>query len=212
MITKKIGLLSCSFWLLMILFGVVSLQAGSGALGQFDFRTMNLIQQSVPYRWDTFFSYFSLIGSVEMMTLILLIIVWKKSWRGKATVFGLFFFGMAVELAMKALIFHPNPPHDFFRYSLPILPASAHVQTGHSYPSGHAYRTVFIVVLAVASLWQSVKISRRQKTLLLSMLGVFSLIMLISRVSLGEHWPSDVIGGAMWGGILGDISIRYQRK
>ena len=162
----------------------------------FDLVVTQTIQAVVPRSWDTALSVLSLAGSVEITSVLVIAAAWliKKNWKFVALVLVIYAAGMSAELVGKMVLDHPNPPERFFRYQLPFVLPSSGVQTGNSYPSGPTFPTVFLVVLA----WQLAK-SRNQKRALMA----YTAFMLISRVSLGEHWTSDVIGGAMLGVSLG---------
>ena len=65
-----------------------------------------------------------------------------------------------------------------------------------SYPSGHATAGIAVYVacgLALATLVQD----RRAKTAVIAVFGVVGVAIGLSRLVLGVHWPSDVVGG--WG-------------
>lgn len=164
-----------------------------------DVYTITFIQSIIPKAMDRILSFFSLLGSFEILTLVLVLLYVLK---GKKTEIEDFFFygvGLGVELIGKLFIFHPGPPSQFFRYDIPFFFPTAYFQTGHSYPSGHSFRTAFLAIIVFFLIWESRKMSAPIKTLVILFLIAFSATMFVSRISLGEHWPSDVIGGALLG-------------
>ena len=52
-----------------------------------------------------------------------------------------------VEILGKSFLHHPPPPFMFFRYDLGFQFPTSYVQTGNSYPSGHAMRMVFLLIV-----------------------------------------------------------------
>lgn len=82
-----------------------------------------------------------------------------------------------------------------------------YVQTGHSYPSGHSFRTVFVAIIFIYTVWQIQRFNLPVKMVLT--LGAIALIYIIgiSRVALREHWTSDIIGGGLFGLASGILSL-----
>lgn len=115
----------------------------------------------------------------------------------------LFIIALSVELFGKFFLYHPGPPFMFFRTELPFNFPSSYISTHYSYPSGHAARTSFLVVFL--AFWCISYTKGAKRAVLLSALGLFLFVMLISRVYLGEHWTTDVIGGTLLGASLGLI-------
>ena len=98
-----------------------------------------------------------------------------------------------VNLGIKELVAGPRPDADLWLIA----------ETGFAFPSGH---TVFAASFLGALAWltgragilQTRPVARRtiQTSLVLLILAVG-----FSRVYLGVHWPSDVIGGFLFGGL-----------
>lgn len=168
---------------------------------QLDFDVMVRVQDNVPVRIDPFFSSFSLMGSFELtaviFTLTVIAVSWKKWWR--LLMLGSFFLFHAIELLFKTIIDQSGPPFMFHRYAFDYHFPSSYVSIDYfSYPSGHMGRTALLTGLLAYIIWKS-KLSPLWKVALWGLLTAICIIMFVSRISLGEHWFSDVLGGALLG-------------
>jgi membrane-associated phospholipid phosphatase len=215
---------------------VISFFVALQKLRGFDLSAMIIIQNLIPKSWDTFLSVLSLVGSAEIITIIFLALVFTKlidkdkgiiaqlfKWKNWNIKFfsklakdeylsviclGLYFAGFVVELLGKTLIHHPTPPDTFFRFNLSFLFPSSYVQTGYSFPSGHALRTAFLAVFLGNLIYLNKKITPRVRFSAIAGIAVFTFLMLLSRVSLGEHWTTDVVVGASIGAGLGLTAVQ----
>ncbi|MBI3559059.1 phosphatase PAP2 family protein [Candidatus Gottesmanbacteria bacterium] len=165
-----------------------------------------LFQTFFPTRsLDTLLSFFSLLGSFEIITLGVVAIALWVFRRQKKIFYSLVFFGgiLMFEFMGKLFLYHPGPPSDFFRYSIPFAFPTSYVHTNYSFPSGHVSRTIFLAIVSVFVLrrwWASL------------MATVFSLVMVFSRIYLGEHWASDTLGGIFLGLAMGFFTLSYYEQ
>lgn len=196
--TFKLFLLS---FLSLFIFTSFSYSVAKENLQKFDFDTTVKLQDRIPRRFDEIFSYFSILGSVEITFGLCLIFAFLFLIR--ANFFGflgwlLIMPATAAEVFSKLVLYHPAPPVFFQRTIIPTALPSFYVHTEFSYPSGHITRTIFIITVLAFWVLTSQK-SPFFKFVLITILIILALLMGITRIYLGEHWASDVIGGGFLG-------------
>ncbi len=172
-----------------------------------DFSTTVILQDHVSRRFDKFFSFFSDFGKFEVMTIALLIIIVsaKKVYAG-LWVFFLYVSFHVIELFGKFFVNHPPPAEFMLRTERIINMPQFHVRSEYSYPSGHSGRAMFVSLLLIILLWRGKRIPRSLKVIITLMLLSYDGVMLFSRVVMGEHWVTDVVGGTLLGIALGFLA------
>lgn len=176
-----------------------------------DYQLMINIQKVFQYKTDFLFSLFTLMGSTETTFIIIMTVFAYLRFRKKIYFLGIFLYILIypLELLGKLLIYHPIPPLILNRYVFNFhLPSSYVVQTSYSYPSGHMARAAFLIGLFLIILWRKKNLGIKKFYLSLPLIGYF-LLMFVSRIYLGEHWFSDVLGGSILGLAIAFFSFAF---
>ena len=125
------------------------------------------------------------------MVALAVAIVWWRARRPRWWLPLLIAAVVAIETALKLIVPQAPPPHELSR-AIQLLPF-LESPTPYSFPSGHVARVAFLV-LAFGWRWP------------IAFASVF--LMAITPLYLGEHWPSDVIGGWVLGSVVALIGKR----
>jgi undecaprenyl-diphosphatase len=197
--------------LIGILYFILCYLVNKDIFRTFDFTVMQGFQSITPRFVDLPFSILTLTGSSEftafVLVIIFLLILWKK--KRYFSSLSLFFSIFIFEIFGKLFIYHPFPPPLFNRNVLPIkLPSSFIVHTNFSYPSGHMARSSFIAGILLYIILRS-KLSREKKIVIAVLFFIYILCMVYSRVYLGEHWLTDVLGGMLLGISVSLLSVAF---
>jgi membrane-associated phospholipid phosphatase len=203
---KKLHLiiLGISFFFFFIFFSYL---VHKDIFKQIDFDTTVYLQDHIPRRVDGIFSVLSEIGKFEVMLVLLIItlVFTRKIIAGLAALF-LFAGFHVIELYGKFFVDHLPPPEFMLRTKHLVDFPQFHVRSEFSYPSGHAGRAAFLSIILVVLILQNRRLSPTWKIVLCFTVVGYDLCMFVSRVYLGEHWSTDVVGGGILGLSLGLLS------
>lgn len=184
----------------LTIFTLFSYSVAKELFQKIDFDTTVKLQDRIPRRFDGIFSYFSLLGSAEVTVGFCLILSFlfllKGKWLGTLGWLMIIPASLA-EVFGKLILYHPAPPVLFHRSTLPTHLPSFYIHTDFSYPSGHMTRTAFIVTVIILLL--AMQKNFLSKSILLFLLFSLAGMMALTRIYLGEHWLSDVLGGGLLG-------------
>lgn len=145
---------------------------------------------------------YSFLGFVLVAAVIYLVLIRKRglAWLMAACVLG----GMALSTLLKYGIDRPRP--DF--------PHTARVFTP-GFPSGHATLST-IVFLTLGALLARAEPDPRIKTFLVGVAVFLTVMVGLSRMYLGVHYPSDVIAGwcigSAWALLCWTVALWLQRR
>jgi membrane-associated phospholipid phosphatase len=122
--------------------------------------------------------------------LLALLLTGRADWRAWTLIFLFAIFGLALLVfAIKLVVRRQRPAGEWgaiYRKSDP-----------HSFPSGHAARAVMLAVLAlgIGVPWLALA------------LFIWAPLVVLARVAMGVHYLSDVLAGALLGGMVGAVIL-----
>ncbi|MEO6340201.1 MAG: phosphatase PAP2 family protein [Caulobacteraceae bacterium] len=105
---------------------------------------------------------------------------WREAWVLVATWVG----AILAKSALKAVFARPRPD----------LVSHLALVSDASFPSGHAMMSA-VIYLTLGSLLAQTQPLTRMRIYILSVAVVLVLLIGVSRIFLGVHWPSDVLAG-----------------
>lgn len=132
-------------------------------------------------------------GTYPLLLLIAIVAIYlllKRHVRTAMAVVGSTLLGVIASQILKAAIGRGRPE---------IVPMLVPEVSG-SFPSGHAMLSA-IVYLTLGSMLARLEAERRVRQFLIGTAILLTVVIGFSRIYLGVHWPSDVLGGWMLGAL-----------
>jgi len=153
-----------------------------------DFITM--IQQIDTPLLDSFFRAITSLGDELFYLLLFPFLLWCVDFYLGIRVGIIFLLSVYVNTGVKEIFQQPRP--------FDILPEIQKVHaSGYGFPSGHAQSS--LVVWGSITYWKKQIWMRNLSVLLILLIG-------FSRIYLGVHFPTDILGGWLFGGLILGLS------
>ena len=175
----------------------------------FDQSIISFIQGFESPMLTSIMEFFTFIGSFPAVVVIFILaslfLYFGLKHRTELLLFGGVVIGTPIINGILKQFFHRTRP-DLHR----LIEIS-----GYSFPSGHAMNAFAIYGILAFLLWRHIP-TRLGRTALILISSIFILMIGTSRIYLGVHYPSDIIGGYFASGFWLAISIwffqRYKEK
>ena len=131
------------------------------------------------------FKFFSFFGSEIFIIILCLLVLFllKKKSRGIGFTFILL-LSTLFNQGLKLIVGRERPDIN-----------QLVTESSYSFPSGHTMIITTIVGLFIFYLWNNKKGSRTKKNVITITLTIIAFLVMLSRIYLGVHYFSDIIGG-----------------
>ncbi len=186
--------------LLLIIAGLFLLLLGlaelieKGAPLPFDLDVTRFVQQFRADWFDALMRFLTSIG-VAPWVLILpaIIIIALLAMRDWPAALALLFaqLGSVGNPLIKIAVHRPRPGIPF--------ELSLGVPTDSSFPSGHSATAMVVYGFLIYLAWVKLRDHHLARNIIITLCAIYILAMGLSRIYLGEHWITDVLGGYVYG-------------
>jgi undecaprenyl-diphosphatase len=194
-IDRPLAVLSAAVALLLLGFLKIAEEMRDGETRAFDeaillaFRTPGDLARPIGPPWvQEMVRDFTALGSTGVLTVVTLAVVGWLLFSGKRRTAGFILVAVVGGVVMSSLL-----KLGFARPRPDIVPHAMATFT-NSFPSGHAMMSA-VVYLTLGDLLARSQRSVALKVYLMSLALFLTLLVGLSRIYLGVHWPSDVLAG-----------------
>lgn len=183
-----------------VLFGYIATAVGNKSIARFDTSVISFVQGMETPWLTVVMKVFTQIGSVYIIApvgviaFVLLFYIFR--YRQQALLFVIVVAGTPV---LNGLL------KNYFKRERPEIHRIIDIG-GYSFPSGHSMMAFSFYAIIVYIAWRNAKTTLSR--VLLILFAAFMIIIIgTSRIYLGVHYPSDVVGGFVVSGIWVIIAI-----
>jgi undecaprenyl-diphosphatase len=203
-----VPLRSLTFIILLVSFAVVSVMVGLRVTDALDNHVLNALTSSRTYilditmvvvttTADIFPVYFS-----PMLIISFILLIRRKSRRVGAILIIVILVATLVTLQVKNIVHKDRPEYEFNIEGLNYkLEYDALSKASSSYPSAHAARSAAFALI-ISYMLKGKRVGRFNLGFIL---WLYPLLISLSRVYVGEHYVTDVVGGTILGLIVANF-------
>lgn len=179
-----------------VLFVLLSVAVANDWTTRFDEVVLVWINQFASPALDEFFLFVTSLGGVVFVALASIILLAVAAYRKRFIKMWVVAVGMGgmilANLLLKAAFERPRP--DLWQWIV--------TETSYSFPSGHATASMALALCILSVLWWS-----KWRLAAIVVAGLYVLMVGLSRMYLGVHFPTDIFGG--WLLALAWVSLVY---
>ncbi len=209
-----VPLRSLTFIILLVSFAVVSVMVGLRLTDALDNHVLNTLTSSRIYilditmvvvttTADIFPVYFS-----PMLIISFILLIRRNSRRIGAILIITILVATIVTLQVKNIIHKDRPEYEFSIEGLDYKPEyDALSKASSSYPSAHAARSASFALI-ISYMLKGKRVGRFNLGFIL---WLYPFLISLSRVYIGEHYVTDVVGGTILGLIVANFIGRVFR-
>ena len=133
--------------------------------------------------WDFIFINITKMGNTTIVLLVIIVVLLKMNHKNQEILSFTAIITVLSNQIIKIIIKRPRPNH------IRLIK-----QGGYSFPSGHAMISIAVYGFLLYYIQTNCK-NKKQKILLSVLLTILILMIGCSRVYVGVHYPTDIIGG-----------------
>jgi undecaprenyl-diphosphatase len=189
----------------LLIFGFVAFMVSAKKILQFDNTVISIVQGFEDPALTSIMKLLSIIGDTPAVVVLCLVVLFLLYFvfqhRRELVLFVAVIIGSVILNQILKYVFQRARP-DIHRL-VEI--------TGYSFPSGHAMNACTVYTIISFLLWHNIQ-NRTGRILLIIISAIMILSIGISRIYLGVHYPSDVIGGYLASGFWLTMAIRFFQK
>ncbi len=149
----------------------------------------------------------ALLSNADRMVWLLLVValagtLLRRRWSDALFIFLASFTAVLVGLALKLVVARPRPSAELVRVYDP--------SQSYSFPSITAFFSVVLLGAIVYLIWRT-QLPHSVLSVAVGTSSVLILVLGLSRVYVGEHWATDVLGGWLFGAAWLLVLVRLRQ-
>ena len=184
----------------LLLFTIVMILVLNNSLTLFDNTIYNFLISKRYYFLDTYFKTITKLGNTVPVLLIVIILLITLNKKDKILLGTSAVLSVVINTIVKNIVKRPRPDH------LRLI-----TQGGYSFPSGHAMISICVYGTLIYIINKNIK-NKLLKTILTILLLIIIISIGLSRIYVGVHYPSDILGGYLLSLTIIIININLYHK